>query len=167
MNLTIDEVKSRINELYRLGLDYDRALARLQRVAAVAASSPESKRRYDEIMAKGGGIKRAISDGVQAVQNVYAWVKEKIGINLGVLPLVPIAVVSGVIAAIAAAKAWIDEANNEARRLEIIATLPPEQRAKALTVQTPTVTGNLATLGMWLALGAVAIFVLPKLIKGR
>jgi hypothetical protein len=98
---------------------------------------------------------------------VYAWIKSNLGVNLGVLPLVPIAVLGGITAATAAAIAWNNEANNESRKLEIIASLPPEQRARALSQTFQSTTGNLANLGMWLALGAAAIFLLPKLLKDR
>jgi hypothetical protein len=166
-DMTIDDVKAKIAALYRAGIDFDSARSRLQSLQAVAYQNPETRKRYDDIMARGGGLKAAVSGALEKVRDVYAWIKSNLGVNLGVLPLVPIAVLGGITAATAAAIAWNNEANNESRKLEIIATLPPEQRARALSQTFQSTTGNLANLGMWLALGAAAIFLLPKLIKDR
>jgi hypothetical protein len=164
-DLTIDDVKRRIAALYQAGIDFDSARSRLQRLQSVAYANPETRARYDDIMSRGGGLKSAVAGALEKVRDVYAWIKSNLGINLGVVPLVPIAVLGGIAAATAAAVAWISEANAEARKLEIIASLPVEQRARALTQTFQSTTGNLANLGMWIALGAAAVFLLPKLLR--
>jgi hypothetical protein len=168
-NLSIAELKAKISELFSIGMEFDKTLSRLERLRAVAQQDPARYARFNELAARGGAVKAAISNAVGRVQSVYDWVKANLGVNLGVLPLVPIAIVGVVITAIAAAQAWISEASAEARRLEIIASLPVEQRAKALAAQAaaPTWSGNLASMAMWIAIAGIAIYVVPKLLKAR
>lgn len=163
---TIDDVKAKINALYQAGLNFDKAKARLEKLKPVAAQNPQTLARYNDIMNRGGGLKSTISTAITKIQDVYNWVKSTLGINLGVLPIVPVALLSGIVAATAAAVAWINEANTEAKKLEIIATLPVEQRAAALA-NPQTITGNISKTAMWIALGLAAVFVLPKLLDKR
>lgn len=168
-NLSVAELKAKIAELFNVGLDFDKAFTRLERLREIARKDPATYARYNELAARGGAVKSAISSAVQKVQSIYAWVKENLGISLGALPLIPIAIVGTVVTAIAVARAWIVEANNEARRLEIIAALPPAEQSKALVAMSaaPTWSSNLARTAMWIAVAGVAIYVLPKLLKGR
>lgn len=164
MDLSIDDVKAKIVALFNAGKDFESAKARLARLAPVAAQSPELRARYDDIMARGNGLASVISTALQKVRDVYQWVRENIGINIGVLPLVPIAILGGVIAATAAAVAWNNEANNEARRLEIIASLPPEKKAAALA-NPDSITGNLSKVAMYAAIAVVAVVILKGMRK--
>lgn len=167
-SMDLDSVKAKIKDLFATGIEFDRALARLQNVRGIAGSDAVVRARVDGILFRGEQIKRTISNAVQSLQGVYGWVKENLGINLGFLPLIPIAVIGGVLSALATAKAWITEANAEARRLEIIAALPQEQRAKALASATGTTWhGNLAQTAMWIGLAVIAVVVIPKLLEKR
>jgi len=167
--LSVTELKAKVSELFNLGLRFDRAFSRLERLRAVAQQNPATYSRYNELAARGNAVRSAISGAVQRVQSIYSWVKDNLGVNLGALPLIPIAVIGTLLTAIAVARSWIVEADNESRRLEIIAALPESQRARALAehAAAPTWSGNLAKMAMWLALGAAVVFVLPKLLEKR
>lgn len=167
-DIDLATAKQKIAEFYAVGLEFDKVLSRLMALRGVAAQNPAMLNRYTQLVARGSETKGVITSAASKVRDVHAWVKENLGVNLGVVWFIPVAIIGGIIAAIAAAKAWIDDAKAEVRRLEIIAALPIEQRANALAIaaqtRAPSLTDNISRIVMWTAIGAIAVFVLPKLI---
>jgi hypothetical protein len=168
-DLDLDTAKAKIAEFYAVGLEFDKVLSRLNALRAVAMRNPAMLVRFDDLTRRGASVKGIITSAAGKVRDVYAWVKENLGVNLGAVWFIPIAIIGGIIAAIGAAKAWMDEAKAETRRLEIIAALPREQQAQALATaaqsRAPTLGENVQKTVMWIAIGAIAVFVMPKLLE--
>jgi len=172
MEMDLETAKAKIAEFYRVGLDFDRALSRLNLLRNVAAQNSAMFTRWNDVMSRGSSVKNTIIAASSKVRELYAWVREQFGINLGIVWFIPIVLIGGIIAAIGAAKAWITEADAEARRLEIIAALPDaDQRSRALATaartKPPSLTENLSRIVMWTAIGAFAVFILPKLLQRK
>ena len=173
---TLDFVRAQVAKLRNVGTEFDTVYNRLNSYRDITAQDPVANRRYYTLLTSGDRVRSQIRKAVASVQSVANWVKENLGVGLNdlqALPLIPIAIAGGIVLAVSAAVSWMSEAKQEMARLEAvkqaIAAADPEDRpalTRALLAKQaiPTVTGNLSSLAMWLAIGAMAIFVLPKIL---
>jgi hypothetical protein len=87
--------------------DYDRAISTAQSYADVAAESPELKAQYDAAMSTYDTLRERIASVQQAISSAMGWFRNLFSAaspgmhGLGILPLVPIALVTATLAVVA------------------------------------------------------------------
>lgn len=131
--------------------DYDRAISTVQTYADVAAESPELKAQYDAAMSTYETLKEKIAYVQQAVASAMGWFRNLFSAvspamrdggmhGLGILPLVPIALVSGTLAVVAyeAKQVWTLNAKLSAAADLRRQGVPPAQAAEMVA----TITGE-------------------------
>lgn len=174
--LTLDAVRAQVAKLRRTGVEFDKVYTRLQSYQQIAAKDPTKYASYYRTLQKGDAVRAQIRKAVESVQSIGAWLKDNFNVSLGdlgAIPLIPIAVVGGIIVATNIALSWIPEAMREMSIMDAVRAAisggDPKLAASILEKagKKDTTSGNIADMAMWLAIGAVAIFVLPKLLGRR
>ncbi|MGH8744737.1 MAG: hypothetical protein ACREUY_10715 [Burkholderiales bacterium] len=146
-DMAVAEAEQAIAVLYAKGMEFQSTLNELLALSGIAAQSPELRQEYDVLVARGNTVNTVIRSAVRSVQNITAWARDNLGLTLsippppmlsglGLLPLIPAALIGGVIAATALAAAWIVDARSgieKIRALQALAeTVPIEQRADVI-----------------------------------
>lgn len=171
---TADDVSAKIEQLRTLGTQFENTLTRLVGLENAARLDETAWANWNALVNEGLAGRSTIQKGVQAIQDATAWLRDTFGLSgMGFAPLLIGVALAAIVAAISFASGWLSRADPEIRRLEIlqatVANLPADQQAKILSDaakrQPTTWTGNLANMALYLALGAAAIFVLPKLLN--
>ena len=169
--------------------EFRAAYANLLDARSIAMAHPDLWAEYQSLVTRGGNVTSAIDTVISKAQGAwdfvssapgaaYDWIKSAVGLQgqpegLGFIPLVVGAAALGVLAMIVS---WLSDAAVFTRKLQAVASLtakgmPTEEAVRAVQgISQPaggSVTGNMSQIAMWLALGAFAIFVVPKLLDNR
>lgn len=131
--------------------DYDRAISTAQSYADVAAESPDLKAQYDSAMSTYETLKEKIASVQQSIASAMGWFRNLFSAaepamrgsglrGLGILPLVPIALVSATLAVVAyeAKQVWTLNAKLSAAADLRRQGVPPAQAAEMVA----TITGE-------------------------
>lgn len=150
-----------------------------------AAEHPALMSEYQALLNRGGRITASINGVIAKAQGAwdfmksapgaaYDWIRDAVGLGgnddagLGFIPLVVGAAALGVIALIAS---WTNDTIVFLRKIDAVEKLtargmPIDEASRAVQGVAapikPSATGNLATMAMWAAVAAIAIFVVPK-----
>lgn len=158
---------------------------------ARASSHPNLFAEYQALVTRGGRVMSTINGVISKAEGAwdfmksapgaaYDWIRDAVGLSgaddepgLGIIPIVLGAAALGAIALIAS---WTTDALVFMRKMSAVeklvaAGMPVEEAARAVQgiAEPPkqTTSGNLSTMAMWLAVGAIAIFVLPKFLDNK
>ena len=173
-----DVVRAKIEELRQLGLRFDATMQRLLSLENVAKMNAQAWAKWNDLRSRGLSGQSVIAKGVEAVRQASEWLRDTTGLSgvgLGFAPILIGVALAAIIAAISFASGWLAQADPEIRRLEILqaatADLPDSERAKILAAAANrpamSVTGNLAQIALYAAIGIIAVFVLPKLLERK
>lgn len=173
---TAADVQAKIDQLRALSAQFEATFAKLASLENVARLRDDAWQRWNSLLSSGASVRATIQKGTDAIRDALQWLRDTTGVGVSGLGFAPIAIVlvlAAIVAAIAAASSFVADAQVEIRKLEIlqasVAELPPEQRAailaQAANRPTPSITGNIANIAMYVAVGLLAIFVLPKLLE--
>lgn len=175
---SLDFVRAQVAKLRNVGLDFDATYKKLESYRNITAQDPIGNQGYYTLLRDGDVVRNQIRKAVDSVQSVANWVKENLGIglnDLGALPLIPVAVAGAIVLAVAAATNWITSAKREIARLDAAkaalasgnAALASEIIASGQQEVDQSITGNISSTAKWVAIAAIAIFLLPKLMEKR
>jgi hypothetical protein len=185
---TLDEAQQAIQALYTAGVNFDQTMSDLLNAQANVASvgDPDLQSQYDDLVSRGSSIKGAISTAVNSVQSIVAWIKQNLGVDigqganppaglqgLGIIQLVPLALLGAVVAATALATAWIVDARSAITKIQALTQLansvPPDQRASVVNnalKQSGGIAATVSSVNSFLIIAAViaaGVFFAPQL----
>lgn len=164
------EWHKQVNELKAKATNFMSAFSNLSGLAHIAARDPVTKSQYDALMARGMAIKVKIENVTRAIDGMYGAASSMFnGVSgLGVLPLVPIAIVAG---AVATVSVWLIDARSMSEKLQAAraAGASPAQITSIATgggaskfMDTVTGGSNLfRNAGIFLVIGAGIYLLLP------
>jgi len=128
--------------------EFTQAYNKLLSVKGEASATRATAKEYNDLIARGKKIKSNVQSITSKIDGAWAWLKSNFGFDgieeannmaringLGVLPIIPIAVVGGSIALLGK---WVSDAYifmeklKESKRLQMEKGLTPEQAAKVV-----------------------------------
>lgn len=174
---SVDYVKERVRKLKDIGVEFDETYKKLESWRPLAQKDPIANASYYKLLKTGDEIRLQITKAISSIRSVYDWILKNTGVALGDLaavPLIPIAIVGAILAAILAAEGWIKDAKVEMARLQsiqqVIKNAPPEQQAelakKLLAKEVaPSAIVSMTGLVQWVVIGVAVLWLAPKFLK--
>jgi len=175
---SLDFVRAQVAKLRNVGLEFDSTYKRLESYRSFTAQDPIRNSSYYKLLQTGDAVRAQIRKAVDSVQSVSRWITENLGVqlnDLAALPLIPVAIAGAIVVAVSAATGWITSAKREMARLDAAKAalaagnpkLASEIVASGQQEVDQSITGNLSSTAKWVAIAAIAIFLLPKLMEKR
>lgn len=101
--------------------EFERERLKLEKYKTLAARNPKTKAEFERLSGQGVSIKANIQKITSSVSDTWNWLKSSIGLSgLGILPLIPIAVVAG---SVTLMSKWLADAYMFNKKMESIEKL--------------------------------------------
>lgn len=152
-----------IGQFRRKVAEFEAMLAKLQSQKPIAAKDPALADEYSALMNKATALQEKIKQIRDATSDAIDWIKGVFGFDgLGIVPLIPIAVVAGAIAAIGY---WIKDAYEFSKKLEKVEQLEKQGMPTGQAIDTANkLTSGPSIFGIspkWLVYGGIALVMIP------
>jgi len=143
--------------------EFEAMLEKLKSQKQIAASDPELAQEYSGLMNKAVALQDKIRQIRDATSDAIDWIKGVFGFDgLGIVPLIPIAVVSASIATIGY---WIKDAYEFSKKLEKVEQLEKQGMPTRQAIDTANrMTTGPSIFGInpkWLVYGGIALVMVP------
>jgi len=116
-----DEWNSKVAQLKDAVASFETTYANLQSQSDIAKSDPVLYADYSNLMDRGAYVKTVITDTINKLGGALDYAKSVVGVSgmadLGVLPLIPIAVIAGALALITK---WLTDAYAMSKKLNLL-----------------------------------------------
>lgn len=158
-------IDEQVARLRAKGTEFSNAFAQFQANKARAARNPATKKEWERLNGYALAIQKYVTLSNGTVDGIVKWLSSTFGarqINgLALLPAIPAAAWAYVSAAVAALGYFINSAYELNKRLNF------EQVQGRAPGTPPTLAQSMSNTALYIALAAVAVFVLPKLLDKR
>lgn len=161
-----ETIESAVQSLKEKGAQFMGAYGSLMSLEERAAAYPDLHTKWKSLKSEGDKIKSSVQYIANIVDSVGGFLGRTFGLSgmgaMGVFPLIPIAVVTGAIAAISAFVYAVSNFSDSLTKREMV---EKGYSGKDIGMSSQTMLGDVSTIVKYVAIAGFGIIVLPKLLE--